>query len=142
MADKIDPTILKGLIELGDRLTEDRLREIVIAELESNEMDGVAQAYALEEADGDEKKARAYYTKHRVRRIRDMIAIIAEEQRAEAAKKANEKQKEEEREAEEQAIAKRNKVLSPIRHIFGFLGALALVFFIIFGLLILTAMIV
>lgn len=142
MADKIDPTILKGLIQLGDRLTEDRLREIVIAELESNEMDGVAQAYALEEADGDEKKARAYYTKHRVRRIRDMIAIIAEEQRAEAAKRANEKQIEEEREAEEQAIAKRNKVLASIRHIFGFLGALALVFFIIFGLLILTAMIV
>ena len=153
MADKIDPSILKELIELGDRLTEDRLREIVIAELESNEMDGVAQAYALEEADGDEKKARAYYTKHRVRRIRDMIAqesIIAEEQRAEAAKRANEKQKEEERKAEEQrnkvrieemlaqgeqAIANRNKVLAPIRHIFGFLGALALVFFIVFCLL-------
>ena len=88
MADKIDPSILKELIELGDRLTEDRLREIVIAELESNEMDGVAQAYALEEADGDEKKARAYYTKHRVRRIRDLItqeSILAEEERAEAA---------------------------------------------------------
>ena len=91
MTDKIHPTILKELIDLGDRLTEDRLREIVIAEIESNEMDGVAQAYALEEADGDEKKARAYYTKHRVRRIRDLIAeeiIIAEEQRAEAAKRA------------------------------------------------------
>ena len=69
MTDKIDPTILKELIELGDRITEDRLCEIVITELESNEMDGVAQAYALEEADGDKKKARAYYTKHRVRRI-------------------------------------------------------------------------
>ena len=57
MPDKIDATILKELIDLGDRLTEDRLREIVIAEIESNEMDGVAQAYALEEADGDEKKA-------------------------------------------------------------------------------------
>ena len=83
MTDKIHPTILKELIDLGDRLTEDRLREIVIAEIESNEMDGVAQAYALEEADGDEKKARAYYTKHRVRRIRD---LIAEERAAEGKK--------------------------------------------------------
>ena len=91
MTDKIDPTILKELIDLGDRLTEDRLREIVITEIESNEMDGVAQAYALEEADGDEKKARAYYTKHRVRRIRDLIAeesIRTASERAEKAKQA------------------------------------------------------
>ena len=104
MTDKIDPTILKELIDLGDRLTEDRLREIVIAELEGNEMDGVAQAYALEEADGDEKKARAYYTKHRVRRIRDIIAqesIIAEEERAEAEERAKQKQAEEDKIARE-----------------------------------------
>ena len=91
MTDKIDPTILIELIELGDRLTEDRLREIVIAEIERNEMDSVAQAYAFEEADGDEKKARAYYTKHRVRRIRDLIAeesIRTASERAEKAKQA------------------------------------------------------
>ena len=99
MTDKIHPTILKELIDLGDRLTEDRLREIVIAEIESNEMDGVAQAYALEEADGDEKKARAYYTKHRVRRIRDLIAqetIRIEQKRVEAEKEAKQ-QKEKQR---------------------------------------------
>ena len=56
MIDKIDPTILIELIELGDRLTEDRLREIVMAEIERNELDSVAQSYALQEADGDEKK--------------------------------------------------------------------------------------
>ena len=48
MTDKIDPTILIELIELGDRLTEDRLREIVVAEIENKECDVVAQAYALE----------------------------------------------------------------------------------------------
>ena len=104
MTEKIDPTILKELIELGDRLTEDRLREIVIAEIENNEMDGVAQAYALEEADGDEKKARAYYTKHRVRRIRDLItqeSILAEEERAEAEERAKQKQAEEDKIARE-----------------------------------------
>ena len=117
MTDKIHPTILKELIDLGDRLTEDRLREIVIAEIESNEMDGVAQAYALEEADGDEKKARAYYTKHRVRRIRDIIAqesIIAEEERAEAEERAKQKQAEAEerakqKQAEEDKIAGEKK---------------------------------
>ena len=54
-------------------------------------MDGVAEAYALEEAEGDEKKARAYYTKHRVRRIRDLIAeesIRTASERAEKAKQA------------------------------------------------------
>ena len=117
MTDKIDPTILIELIELGDRLTEDRLREIVVAEIERNEMDSVAQAYAFEEADGDEKKARAYYTKHRVRRIRDLIAeegIRAAEERAEAEEKAKQKQAEEEkiareRQAKEDKIAKENK---------------------------------
>lgn len=112
MTDKIDPTILKELIELGDRLTEDRLREIVISEIEGNEMDGVAQAYALEEADGDEKKARAYYTKHRVRRIRDLItqeSILAEEERAEAEERANQKLEEEKilEKAKEETRAKR-----------------------------------
>lgn len=93
MTDKIDPAILKELIELGDRLTEDRLREIVIAEIERNEMDSVAQSHAFQEADGDEKKARAYYTKHRVRRIEDMIAqeSIRHEQEIAAAE---EKEKE------------------------------------------------
>ena len=149
MTDKIHPTILKELIDLGDRLTEDRLREIVITEIESNEMDGVAQAYALEEADGDEKKARAYYTKHRVRRIRDMIAqesIIAEEQRVEAEKRAIEKQKEEERKAEEQrnkvrieemlaqgeqAIAQRNKAFARARSAILTYGSIIVVFLIL-----------
>ena len=97
MTDKIDPTILIELIELGDRLTEDRLREIVVAEIQRNEMDGVAKAYALEEADGVEKKARAYYTKHRVRRIRDLLAqenIRAAEERAEKEERAKQEQAE------------------------------------------------
>ena len=113
MTDKIHPTILKELIDLGDRLTEDRLREIVIAEIESNEMDGVAQAYALEEADGDEKKARAYYTKHRVRRIRDLItqeSILAEEERAEEEERAKQKQ------AEEEKIARKRQAEIAKRH--------------------------
>ena len=102
MTDKIAPEILIELIELGDRLTEDRLREVVVAEIENKMMDGVAQAYALEEADGDEKKARAYYTKHRVRRIRDLItqeSIVAEQERAKAEKEASEKRAAEEKKA-------------------------------------------
>ena len=99
MAEKIDPAILK-LIELGDRLTEDQLREIVMAEIERNEMDSVAQSYALQEADGDEKKARAYYTKHRVRRIEDMIA-------QESIRRKQEKEDAEEREKQRIEAKKR-----------------------------------
>ena len=90
----IDEELLEELIALGDRLTEDRLYEIVVQELEQNIFDSVAQAKALEEAEGDEKKARAFYTKHRVRRIRDLISSIAvvkraqeEEDRLQAEKK-------------------------------------------------------
>ena len=117
MTDKIAPEILIELIELGDRLTEDRLREVVVAEIENKMMDGVAQAYALEEADGDEKKARAYYTKHRVRRIRDLItqeSIVAEQERAKAEKEASEKRAAEEKKAklkkdEEKRIARQKE---------------------------------
>ena len=61
-------------------------------------MDGVAQAYALEEADGDEKKARAYYTKHRVRRIRDLItqeSIRHEQEKEEAEEKEKQRRSKE-----------------------------------------------
>ena len=53
-----DLTTLKKIVELGDGLTKDRIREIVIAEIESNEMDGVAQAYEFEEADDEKKSVR------------------------------------------------------------------------------------
>ena len=39
-------------------------------------MDPVAQAKAFEEAEGDAQKARAFYTKHRVRRISDELKIF------------------------------------------------------------------
>ena len=115
MAEKIDPAILK-LIELGDRLTEDQLREIVMAEIERNEMDSVAQSYALQEADGDEKKARAYYTKHRVRRLKDMIAqesIRNEKEKADAEEKEKKEREHAKRRyfSQKEARAKRGKQL-------------------------------
>ena len=85
----IDDELLKKLIALGDRLTEDHLYEIAVQEIEKNIYDGVAKVKALEEAEGDEKKARAFYTKHRVRRIRDLIseqALLAEAERVQAEK--------------------------------------------------------
>ena len=81
MSAKNDPDLLNELIALGDRLSEDRLYEIVVEEIAANDLDSVAKVRALEEALGDEKKARALYTKHRVRRIRDLMiekSIIAE----------------------------------------------------------------
>ena len=90
MAKGIDPTLMAELIALGDRVTEDRLYEIAIEEIERNQFDGVAKALALEEAEGDEKKSRAFYTKHRVRRIRDALtqqAVVVAQEELEAKEK-------------------------------------------------------
>lgn len=69
-----DKALLEELRSLGARLSEDRIYEKVIAEVESNELDAVAKAKAFEEAEGDALKARAFYIKHRVRRIRDLAS--------------------------------------------------------------------
>jgi hypothetical protein len=77
--------ILIELAKLDDRLLEDRLYEIAVEEIERGEFDGVAKARAFEEAEGDDKKSRAYYVKHRVRRIRDLITAAAIEAGLQAA---------------------------------------------------------
>ena len=90
MAKGIDPNLMSELIALGDRVTEDRLYEIAVDEVERNELDKVAMALSLEEAEGDQKKSRAFYTKHRVRRIKDAIAqqaVMAAQEELEAAER-------------------------------------------------------
>ena len=68
-----DTKLINELNELSERMAEDRIYEMVLREIENNELDAIAQAKALEEAEGDETKARGLYTKQRVRRIRDML---------------------------------------------------------------------
>ena len=95
MVSQIDPLLMRELIALGDRLTEDRLYEIAVSEIEKNEFDGVAKALALEEAEGDEKKGRAFYAKHRVRRIRDILtqeALVAAQEQQVQDEDARERQ--------------------------------------------------
>ena len=53
---------LTELIDLGERRSEDRLYEVVIDGIERDELDSVAKAKALEEAEGGQNKARAFYT--------------------------------------------------------------------------------
>ena len=53
------------------RLVQDKLYEIVLAELKAGEIDEVAKARATKDAKGEEKKADALYIKHRIRRIKD-----------------------------------------------------------------------
>lgn len=80
---------------LSDRLLEDRLYEMTILEIESGTLDKSAEARALEEAEGDETKAKALYIKHRVRRLRDLFAEqnslnqYDEEQQEQAKRKQN-----------------------------------------------------
>lgn len=63
-------TQLKGQLALN-RLSEDKLIEIVLEEQKQGEVDEVALAKAKMDAEGDEKKAEALYIKHRIRRIKD-----------------------------------------------------------------------
>ena len=104
---------MSELIALGDRVTEDRLYEIAVDEVERNELDKVAMALALEEAEGDEKKSRAFYTKHRVRRIKDAIAqqavMAAQEELEMAAQEELEMAAQEELEAAERLRAEKEK---------------------------------
>ena len=107
----INEELLTELIDLGERLSEDRLYEVVIDEIERDEFDSVAKAKALEEAEGDQNKARAFYTKHRVRRIRDLIAEAeiaaeAEKMRAEEELKRQEAELQQQR-ADQQAAKER-----------------------------------
>ena len=66
---------IKDFKKLGDRLNEDHLRAYVVSEIADNIHDPVAMNYAIEEADGDEQKTMAYYTKHRIRIIDDELKL-------------------------------------------------------------------
>jgi hypothetical protein len=128
----MDKKILKELSELNDRLAEDRMYEIAVAEIENNEFDKVAQAIAFEEAEGDEKKARAFYSKHRVRRIKDEISYFAAEL---AATIEAEAKKEDQRIL---SLQKRNKKAQSEKRKGGFLAIIdfflrTILFFIVFG---------
>ena len=63
-------TQLKGQLALN-RLSEDKLIEIVLEEQKQGEIDEVALAKANMDAEGDKEKAQALYIKHRIRRIKD-----------------------------------------------------------------------
>ena len=121
MPEQIDRETLIELISLGERLSEDRLYEIVIDEVERNEFDNVAKAKALEEAEGDQNKARAFYTKHRVRRLRDLITkeriaadaerVRSEERELQAEnerREAEQREKDHKKKREDSLFAKEN----------------------------------
>ena len=85
----MDQQTLIELSKLTERLVEDRFYELALSEIEKNSLDPVAQAKAFEEAEGEEKKSRAFYIKHRVRRMKDALtAFILNE--AEKQKSQNE----------------------------------------------------
>jgi hypothetical protein len=68
-----------------ERLAEDRMYELVLREIEQQELDPIAEARALEEAQGDVPRSKALYIKHRIRRIIDLSnAKVLSEAAAEA----------------------------------------------------------
>ena len=72
----MDQQTLIELSKLTERLVEDRFYELALSEIEENSFDTVAKAKAFEEAEGEEKKSRAFYVKHRVRRMKDELAAF------------------------------------------------------------------
>lgn len=84
----MDKKILEELMALDARLQEDRLYEIALSELDTQSFDPVAKAKAFEEAEGDAQKAKAFYIKHRVRRIRDQLVAEGVEAEVTAATEA------------------------------------------------------
>ena len=74
MAMRLDEELLDELSRLDSIMLEDQLYRIAILEIQNEQFDLVAQAKALEEAEGEVQKARALYTKHRVQRINAMLA--------------------------------------------------------------------
>lgn len=89
----LDEKLLDELACLESRLIEDRLYQIAILEIEAEQFDQVAQAKAFEEAEGDTKKARAFYTKHRVQRLQDIIAQYVAVKSAEIQEEAQKNRK-------------------------------------------------
>ena len=66
----MDANTLKELSTFNDHLIEHRFYELARNELETNSFDPIAKIKAMEEANGDELEARAFYVKHRVSTIR------------------------------------------------------------------------
>ena len=82
----MDHKTLIELSKLTERLVEDRFYELALSEIEENSFDPVAKAKAFEEAEGKEQKARAFYVKHRVRRMKDELAAFLLNEEAEQKK--------------------------------------------------------
>ena len=74
MSTFFDENLLHELSLLEGVRLEDRVYQIVLQEIQLEQFDPVAKVKAYEEAEGDNNKARALYTKHRVRRMEDMLA--------------------------------------------------------------------
>ena len=116
MSDEFDAALIRELLELNERAQEDRLYEMAINELELNELDKVAMAFAFEEAEGNRKRSRAFYPKHRVRRIRDALlqtAISLEEQQNRKEKELLEAQEVRKAKALKEESEKQEIVKSP-----------------------------
>ena len=72
-----DKKISDKLVGLDGRLYEDRLYELVMQEVLSEDFDTVAMARAFEEAEGEQQRTKALYLKHRLRRLKDVGLIKA-----------------------------------------------------------------
>ena len=84
----MDAKTLKELSKFNDHLIEYRFYELARNELETNSFDPAAKIKAMEEANGDELEARAFYVKHRVSTIRCEVDTFIKKSVGSARKEA------------------------------------------------------
>jgi F0F1-type ATP synthase assembly protein I len=90
-----DEEIIQIILDLDQRLAEDKAYQLVADEMKRGFYDEVAQLRSLEEAEGNEKQAQAIYARNRVRRLLDLRteSIIRNAAQKEEKKSADEKRK-------------------------------------------------
>lgn len=95
--------------ESAKRLSENELYQRVWDEIESGQIDGAAQARAIEEGGGDNGAVKRAYIKHRIENIKAEIEIALELAARALAEEEERKKKEAERKKIEEQVRRKEK---------------------------------
>ena len=104
-----DEEIIREIENLSERLAEDRLYKITLHEVEQGDYDPVSRARALDDSDGDDRKVRSLYIRHRVRRLKDLLLAQQLEHRAHEKAKAEKQARDQEEEQQVQEYLRASK---------------------------------
>lgn len=135
----------KTFVTKEEVLNEDKIYEFVYSEIEQGKMDKAAQARAIEEGGANQDAVRQSYIKHRVRRVRNELIQIKENEeikrqseliKAKADEKLKQAIREKEKELERQRLAEAKRAewfpkLNFVSMVLSFIIICIIIFFII-----------